>query len=150
MAVASNQTIRKLRPLVFMEERGRFNGMSYGLGPCGYDLRIAENLYLAPGDFSLASTMEEFNMPNNLVGIVHDKSTLARLGIAVQNTVIEPGWKGFLTLELTNHGKEDIRIPSGSPICQVIFHLLDEPTVEPYDGKYQNQKRGIQQPILER
>ena len=42
------------------------------------------------------SSIEFFNMPKYLVGIVHDKSSLARQGLSVFNTVIEPGWKGYL------------------------------------------------------
>lgn len=89
------------------------------------------------GKFTLASTIEQFNMPNNLVGIVHDKSTWARRGLSVFNTVIEPKWSGFLTIELVYHGNEDLHIPAGSGIAQVIFHEIVEPAS--YDGKYQNQ-----------
>lgn len=92
----------------------------------------------------LLSTMERFTMPNDVVGIVHDKSTWARRGLAVQNTVIEPGWSGYLTLEVTNHGHDVIQCWGGVGIAQIIFHRLDEPTDMPYDGKYQNQERGPQ------
>jgi len=125
-------------------ERAVANGMTYGLGPAGYDVRIAERILLKPGAFALASTMERFTMHDDVIGFVHDKSTWARQGLAVQNTVIEPGWQGWLTLELTNHGYSEIMIESGSPIAQVIFHLLSEPTELPYRGKYQNQQRGAQ------
>lgn len=123
--------------------------MTYGVGPAGYDVRIRENLVLKPGAFALASTIERFTMHADVMGFVHDKSTWARRGLAVQNTVIEPGWQGWLTLELTNHGYEPIHIVGGSPIAQVIFHLLPEPTDMPYKGKYQNQAPGAQPAILE-
>lgn len=87
--------------------------------------------------FTLASAIEEFDMPNRLLGIVHDKSSWARKGLSVFNTVIEPGWKGFLTLELVFHGNEPVIIPHGSGIAQVIFHQLENPSA--YNGKYQNQ-----------
>lgn len=90
-----------------------------------------------PGRFILASAMEEFQMPNNLMGIVHDKSTWARRGLSVFNTVIEPGWNGFLTLELVYHGHQPLTIPAGSGIAQVIFHDLTE--LAAYQGKYQDQ-----------
>lgn len=144
-----NKTTAGLAPLSPFEERTRHNGFTYGLGPAGYDIRIAEEVLLNPGDFRLASSMERFMMPNNLLGVVHDKSTWARLGLCVQNTVIEPGWEGFLTLELTNHQKGEIWMQPGTPICQVIFHILDESTEYPYEGKYQNQKQGVQEAILE-
>jgi dCTP deaminase len=89
------------------------------------------------GRFTLASTIEEFDMPDCLVGIVHDKSTWARKGLSVFNTVIEPGWKGFLTLELVYHGNEELIIPAGSGIAQVIFHKTSNRIK--YEGRYQNQ-----------
>jgi len=81
-------------------------------------------------------------MPLDLLGRVTDKSTWARRFLTVQNTIIEPGWCGYLTLELTNHSDVDIHIMRGMPIAQIIFDVLDEPTEKPYMGKYQNQQSG--------
>ena len=120
-------------------ERTTANGMTFGVGPAGYDVRIKQSLTLKPGDFTLASTVERFCIPNDVLAQVADKSTWARKGLAVQNTVIEPAWRGWLTLELTNHGHSVIEIESGSPIAQIIFHQLLEPTEISYNGKYQNQ-----------
>lgn len=89
------------------------------------------------GNFVLASTIEEFQMPECLVGIVHDKSSWARRGLSVFNTVIESGWNGFLTLELVFHGNQPVVIPPGSGIAQVIFHETKHPAQ--YTGRYQNQ-----------
>ena len=63
--------------------------------------------------------------------------------------MIEPGWRGYLTLELTNHGEREIRVAGGTPIAQIIFHLLDAPAEHPYAGKYQDQRQGPQAAILE-
>jgi dCTP deaminase len=131
-------------------EKTVFNGMSFGLSHAGYDIRIAESLRLPHGSWALASSIERFKMPDNVIGFVHDKSSWARRGIAVQNTVIEPGWEGYLTLELSNHNcftsyhTSHVDISKGSPIAQVVFHWLDEPTDTPYTGKYQNQEAGPQ------
>lgn len=115
------------------------NGVSYGLGEAGYDIRIKQDIWLTSKNrFKLASTIEEFNMPTNLVGVVHDKSTWARRGLSVFNTVIEPGWKGFLTLELVYHDSKGIHIQAGSGIAQVLFHEISEAAA--YDGKYQHQQ----------
>lgn len=57
----------------------------------------------------------------------------------MQNTVIEPGWRGFLTIELAHHGGEVLRIEAGTPIAQILFHRLESPTIRPYSGKYQDQ-----------
>jgi dCTP deaminase len=126
-------------------ERTEILGMTFGLGPAGYDVRIAEPSWLAPGQFVLASTVEHFDMPPDLLAQVCDKSSWARRGVAVQNTIIEPGWRGFLTLELTNHADTHVQVRAGSPIAQIIFMRLDEPTINPYGGKYQDQEAGPQE-----
>jgi dCTP deaminase len=121
-----------------LTEKRREHGVSYGLAEAGYDIRIKQEVVLYPdARFALASALEEFDMPASLVGIVHDKSTWARRGLSVFNTVIEPGWKGFLTLELIYHGSTYLRIPAGAGIAQVLFHRTA--TVARYEGKYQNQ-----------
>lgn len=147
--------------------KDKAHGVSHGLGEAGYDIRIKQTVLFHPrgypgwsegpcvatkatdqygvqvgnfehGRFVLASAIEKFQMPNNLVGIVHDKSTWARQGLSVFNTVIEPGWEGYLTLELVYHGEESLVIPAGAGIAQVIFHRVTEPSR--YTGKYQNQE----------
>ena len=138
------------------------NGVSWGLSEAGYDIRIKQKILFGKdglnrfaaatfinkdgekegyfndnSSFILASAIEEFDMPDCLVGIVHDKSTWARQGLSVFNTVIEPGWKGFLTLELVYHGNTELIIPAGSGIAQVIFHKTSNKVK--YEGRYQNQ-----------
>ena len=140
-------------------------GVSFGLGEAGYDIRIKQDITfyrlfgLIPmvktvdgetvtrrfGKFALASAIEKFNMSPSCVAIVHDKSTWARRALSVFNTVIEPGWKGYLTLELVYHGRKKLHIPAGSGIAQVLFHLVQEPAH--YNGKYQNQEN---QPVAAR
>ena len=124
------------------------HGVSYGMSEAGYDIRIKQSVILHPFKrFSLASSMEKFHMPNDLVAIVHDKSTWARRGLSVFNTVIEPGWKGWLTLELVYHGWRPLRIPAGAGIAQVIFHHLEVPAE--YNGKYQNQPDNPVRAVME-
>lgn len=134
------------------------HGVSYGLGEVGYDIRIKQEIRFqgterdrvphivvldgddettAWGRFTIASAIEEFKMPDHLMGIVHDKSSWARRGLSVFNTVIEPGWRGFLTLELVYHGQEPLVIPAGSGIAQVVFHQIS--VAARYKGKYQDQ-----------
>lgn len=127
-------------PVTPMEAtKRRKHGVSYGLAEAGYDIQIKQSVTLHPFKrFSLASTVERFTMPNNLVGVVHDKSTWARRGLSVFNTVIEPAWNGWLTLELVYHGWKPLCIPAGCGIAQVIFHEIDTPAE--YEGKYQGQE----------
>jgi dCTP deaminase len=147
-----------------LDRKVREHGVSHGLAEVGYDIRVKQGVhfhcrkdrsgqtvavdaYIAePGEyatclpnqrFTIASAIEEFDMPLDLVGIVHDKSTWARKGLSVFNTVIEPGWKGFLTLELVYHGQESLIIPTGAGIAQVIFHRTSVP--RSYMGKYNHQ-----------
>ena len=143
--ILPTQLIRKLKPILPFHERTIVSGMSFGLSHAGYDVRIAETIMLWPGPSVLASTVEEFFMPDDLVAFVHDKSSWARKGLSLFNTVIEPGWQGFLTLELVNHSAGALHIEAGSPIAQIIFMRLEEPTEKPYTGKYQNQGRGPQE-----
>ena len=155
MSVASAQTLQRVRPVdpfvARTVQQTGYGGLTYGLSPAGYDVRTAEEVSILPGQFVLVSTLERFDMPLDMLGVVHDKSTWARMGLAVQNTVIEPGWRGYLTLELTLHQPADrmgLVIEAGSPIAQIVFHLLDEPTDQPYpsDGKYQDQEPGAHPP----
>ena len=140
MPILSAQTIRSLCLLDPCRESFKdVYGNSGGLSVCGYDLTIAQDIKISAGGFVLASAVERFNLPSHIAGIVHDKSILARIGIAVQNTVAEPGWRGFLTLEITNHGETEFSRMAGASICQVIFHFLDAPSEAPYSGKYQDQ-----------
>lgn len=165
--ILSAQTIRALQPIKPFEERGRCNGMTFGLGPAGYDVRIAESVTLWPinlenlvnnwlakyfrrfkhrPSFCLASTPEKFDIPADITFKVLDKSTFARRGLSVFNTTGEPGWWGFLTLEIKNHGESVIEISAGSPIAQICFEWLDKPTDRPYGAKdkYQGQEAGPQ------
>ena len=138
------------------------HGMTYGLGEAGYDIRIKQEIRFYPvnpdaefkkfrvmtftndsftnddeGRFTLASAIEEFQMPTHLLGRVCDKSSWARKGLSVFNTVIEPGFIGGLTLELIYHGNTELIIPAGAPIAQVIFEEVKNPAQ--YNGKYQFQ-----------
>lgn len=150
--IINGQALIKAAPIKNMlTEKHIFNGVSHGLSLAGYDIRIAEDVFFGEhgvsvdgewktGRFTLASAVEEFDMPFDLVGVVHDKSSHARRGLAVYNTVIEPGWRGFLTLELVHHGLKPLHIKAGSGIAQVIFSQVTEPAA--YSGKYQDQARG--------
>lgn len=148
--ILSAQSIRSRKVIAPFHERTVHNGMSYGLSHAGYDVRIAETFDLQPGEFKLASTTEIFSMPTDLIAMVHDKSTWARRGISLFNTVIEPGWCGVLTLEIVNNSRDVVRIQAGDPIAQIVFMQLDLPTEKPYTGKYQNQEAGAQPARFER
>jgi dCTP deaminase len=156
MSRLSAQAIRKLcskvgRAMIIpYHERTKHMGRTFGLSVSGYDVRLAETLWVWPLWGRLGSTIECFDMPDNVSAEVKDKSTNARLFVFVQNTYIEPGWKGHLTLEITRDKPWPIRLKRGTPIAQIVFQYLDAPTDSPYSGKYQNQSSGAQPAILEK
>lgn len=137
--IVNGKSLRDTPPLAPMwSTKRKEHGVSHGLSEAGYDIRINQNVTLHPlKRFSLASTFEYFDMPTNLVGVVHDKSSWIRRGLMVGNSVIEPAWRGWLTLELVYHGWGVLRIPAGAGIAQVLFHQITEPAE--YKGKYQDQ-----------
>ena len=162
MTVLSGRTIWEygqrgllLSPMV---ERTRVpmsgKNVTYGLSMCGYDIRLDQDIVLWSSRTVLASSKEPFCMPHTIVGIVHETSTWAREGISVQNTVIEPGWRGYLTLELfyaplirpgdspSGGRRGSYELDRGTPIAQIIFSLIDQETEGCEDGKYQDQRRG--------
>ena len=89
------------------------------------------------GQFALASSIEYFEMPTDMGAEVKDKSTMARKALQVFNTVIEPGWEGYLTLELAYWGQKPLKLYAGQGIAQVLFQCSAE--YAKYNGKYQNQ-----------
>lgn len=155
--ISNQHELLHLAPIKNMvRTKQKEHGVSWGLSEAGYDIRIKQDIHFKPNPFfqtgmdcsvngivtrnskfTLASAIEEFDMPDCLVGIVHDKSTWARKGLSVFNTVIEPGFKGGLTLELVYHGNTELIIPAGSGIAQVLFHKITRPAR--YEGKYQGQ-----------
>ena len=137
--IINGEDLRRASPIHGMwDKKLKLNGVSYGLSEAGYDIRIKDGVTLHPFKrFALASSVERFTMPDDLVAIVHDKSTWARRKLSVFNTVIEPGWNGWLTLELVYHGWRSVTIPAGTGIAQVIFHRISQPSE--YTGKYQDQ-----------
>ena len=143
--ILSAQSIRKRSGMIdpFCERNYAF-GLSYGLGPASYDFRIAEDVIIPAGGFIKASSLERFDIPYDLLPEMKDKSTWARRGVSVFNTMFDPGFRGFATIEIANHGKYEIEFKSGMAIAQLIFHVLDEATDSPYNGKFQDQPRGPQ------
>ena len=147
--VLTARMIKEKNILTPFREKYKVEGVSGGCSIASYDVALDQELVLGPMDFKLVSTEERFTMPLDVCGMVHDKSTWARVGIAVQNTFIDPGWCGYLTLEISNNTVESFIIPKGTPIAQIVFHMMAEPVEVGYSGKYQDQKQGPQVPLYE-
>jgi dCTP deaminase len=95
------------------------------------------NVYMQPGDFWLASTVETVRIPTDLVAQVNGKSSWARKGLIVHTTAgfIDPGFKGQITLELKNVSSKPIGLHTWAPICQLVFTQLTSPALRPYGSE---------------
>ena len=100
---------------------------------------------MKPGEFVLAASMEVFDIPNDISMELKDKSTWARLGLQLFNTITEAGFVGRLVLELYNNSQNTIVLTPGVGIGQAVFHRLSSPCLKTYadrQGKYQGQGLG--------
>jgi dCTP deaminase len=106
-----------------------------------------EPFILHPGEFVLGSTLERVTLPDDLVARLEGKSSLGRLGLLIHSTAgyVDPGWDGYLTLELSNVANLPITIYPGMKIGQISFFRLTTPAEVPYGStstrsKYQGQR----------
>ena len=151
--------------------------ISFGTSSYGYDVRCAPqfkvftNIYSAtvdpkafdersfvdveddvcvipPNSFALASTVEYFRIPSDVLTVCLGKSTYARCGIIVNVTPLEPEWEGHVTLEFSNTTNLPAKIYANEGVAQMLFFQSDEQCETTYkdrDGKYQGQ-RGVTLP----
>jgi dCTP deaminase len=101
---------------------------------------------LHPGEFVLGSTVEHIELPEDLVARLEGKSSLGRIGLVIHSTAgfVDPGWKGHLTLELSNLARLPITLYYGMKIGQISFLQLTTPAERLYGSeslgsKYQGQ-----------
>lgn len=89
---------------------------------------------LHPGEFALGTTLERVVLPSNIVGRLEGKSTLGRLGLMIHSTAgyVDPGWDGYLTLELANVSNLPILLYPGMRIGQISFTYMSTPVDVPY------------------
>jgi dCTP deaminase len=159
-----------IKPFVDKQKRGR--NISFGLSSFGYDARVSNEFkiftdvnseivdpkkfkkssfiskkkkecIIPPNSFVLASTVEYFKIPNDVLVICLGKSTYARCGIIVNVTPLEPGWEGHVTLEFSNTTTSPAKIYANEGAAQFIFLKGNErPNVTYADrnGKYMKQK----------
>jgi dCTP deaminase len=155
----------------FEEGQVRKGVVSYGVSSYGYDTRVSDEFKIftnvnssivdpkefdpasfvdvktdvcivPPNSFALAHTVEYFRMPRNVLAICLGKSTYARCGIIVNVTPFEPGWEGYVTIEISNTTPLPAKIYANEGIAQVIFFAADEECAVSYadrSGKYQKQ-----------
>ena len=158
-----------IKPFV-AEQKGNKN-ISYGLSSFGYDARVSnefkiftdvdsavvdpknfkQNSFVSrtgseciipPNSFALASTVEYFKIPEDILVICLGKSTYARCGIIVNVTPLEPGWEGHVTLEFSNTTPLPAKIYANEGAAQLIFLEGNEKpdiTYAQRKGKYMKQ-----------
>lgn len=161
------------------ENAKKEGAISYGVSSYGYDARVGnefkiftdiDSVIVDPKDFSnqsfvtrtsdvciippnsfvLASTVEYFRIPRDVLVICVGKSTYARCGIIVNVTPLEPEWEGHVTLEFSNTTPLPAKIYAGEGACQFIFLKADEICDTSYKdrgGKYMKQT-GVTLPRL--
>jgi dCTP deaminase len=112
---------------------------------------------LHPGEFALGSTLERVKLPDDLLGRLEGKSSLGRLGLMIHSTAgyVDPGWDGFLTLELSNVANLPILLTPGMKIGQISFNRMSTPVDRPYGtpglgSHYQGQRGPTPSRPLER
>jgi dCTP deaminase len=163
----------------FVDDQVREGVISYGVSSYGYDVRVGDefkvftNVYntvvdpknfdpksfvdikanecvIPPNSFALASTIEYFRIPRDVLTVCLGKSTYARCGIIVNVTPFEPEWEGHVTIEISNTTPLPAKIYAHEGIAQVLFFQSDEPCARSYKdkkGKYQAQ-RGVTLPKI--
>lgn len=105
--------------------------------------------FIHPGELVLGATLESVEIPDDLVGWLDGRSSLARLGLMVHVTAgrIDPGWKGQVVLEFYNLGKMPLALKPEMIICALSFETLSSPAKRPYlsreNAKYKNQQGAI-------
>ncbi len=92
---------------------------------------------LHPGEFVLGQTVEWVELPDDLVARLEGKSSLGRLGLLIHSTAgyVDPGWKGTLTLELSNVANLPIALYAGMRIGQISFFRMSSAVERPYGSK---------------
>jgi len=98
--------------------------------------------WLPPHCCGLGTSLEKFSMPNNIMGIAQGKSTYARCGVILNVTPIEPGWNGFLTMNIVNTTDYHVRIYANEGIAQVMLFDVGE-VGQVYEGAYQGQSAKV-------
>src|SRR5512133_3673909 len=106
------------------------------------EVKPDEPFILHPGEFVLGSTLERVSIPDDLVARREGKSSLGRLGLLIHSTAgyVDPGWDGYLTLELSNVANLPITIYPGMKIGQISFFRLTTAADRPYGSKDRGSK----------
>ena len=112
------------------------------LNPAGVDLRIDRDLTLKPGKQTLAASVERVELSRKFLGILHVRSSLAREGVIASLALVDPGFRGQLTVSLYNAGDRQVRLRKGERFIQLSLLRLGRAPIQGYSGRYQD-SRGV-------
>ena len=144
------------RVLVFANSRRPYIDVKEGLEDLTQMVEIQDEspFILHPGEFVLGSTLENIELPDALVARLEGKSSLGRIGLVIHSTAgfVDPGWKGHLTLELSNLARLPITLYKGMKIGQISYLKLTTPADRLYGSeslgsKYQGTNGSHGQPV---
>lgn len=112
------------------------------LNPAGIDLRVDRNVSLEPRRQMLVATIEKVELSEKVLGILHIRSSLAREGFIASLALVDPGFRGQLTVSLYNAGGRSVSLRKGERFIQLTLFRLGNPAQRSYVGNYQN-SRGV-------
>ena len=107
---------------------------------------------LHPGEFVLGTTMERVRIPDDLLAQVEGRSSIGRLAVVIHATagIIDPGFEGQITLELSNLGRVAVKLYPGMRISQLIFQEMTSPAERPYGPERGSKYFGQKGPVASR
>jgi dCTP deaminase len=105
--------------------------------PASYDLRAADETCLPCGICTLLPTLEWVELPKDLAGTLRCRSSFGRRGVLLGGGFVDPGFRGQLTLCLSNMGSEDILVNKNDRVAQMVLHEVRNPGTC-YSGRYQD------------
>jgi dCTP deaminase len=111
--------------------------------PASYDLRAAGDISLLKGTCTLVPTLEWIELPIDLAGTLRCRSSFGRRGVLLGAGFIDPGFRGQLTLCLTNLGSDDLKIQKNDRLVQMILHEVREGN-QCYSGRYQDSRGAVE------
>ena len=110
----------------------------FRVNPAGIDLRIDREITLEPKKQSLVASIETVELSENFVGFLHLRSSLAREGLFASLALVDPGFRGQLTVSLYNSGDSGVHLAKGERFIQLSIVRLGKPAIKRYSGRYQN------------
>ena len=110
--------------------------------PASYDLRAAEETVLSRGECTLVASIERVELPHDLAATLRCRSSLARRGVLLGGGFVDPGFRGQLTLCLTNTGREPVTLAEGDRVVQMILQEVRNGD-RLYRGRYQDSEGAV-------